>query len=222
MVVTGPTGALEYTYNHNNPTQSNGYPAIANLDNDPEAEIVIRQNNDLRVYEHDGTLKWSVTTTIDKGDNKIGIYDFNSDGIPEIVYGRRIYSSINGTLLVTGMGARGKNVNYAGGLVVAADIIDVNDCAGNPDCAGLELIARPHVYSVNIVSYTNPALNSINIEKVMAGYGDGFTSIADFDKDGALDIAVAGFDSTTNAKESLCLESQDTSIDSSILVVFHR
>ncbi|BDS13970.1 M43 family zinc metalloprotease [Aureispira anguillae] len=200
IAVNGQTGALKYSYNHNNPTQSNGYPAIANLDNDPEAEIVIRQNNDLRVYEHDGTLKWSVTTTIDLGDNTIGIYDFNADGIPEIVYGRRIYSSINGALLVTGNGARGKNTHYSGGLVLAADIIDVNDCAGNPDCNGLELIAGPHVYSVNIVSYTNTALNSISIQKVMAGYGDGYTSVADFDKNGTLDIVVAGFDSTTNQK----------------------
>ncbi|MCP4442099.1 MAG: hypothetical protein GY810_24580, partial [Aureispira sp.] len=197
----GQNGAVKYTYNSGSPTNSNGYPAIGNLDADPEGEIVIKQGNNLCVYEHDGTLKWSVAITIDPGDNTPGIYDFNEDGIPEIVYGRKIYSSSNGLLLATGTGARGKCIDYGvGGLVVGANLLEVSDCAGNPDCNGLELVAGPDVYAVNIASYTNAALNSMTVVKTMAGYGDGYTSVADFDLDGNLDVVVAGYNISTNER----------------------
>lgn len=197
----GQTGVLKYTYNAGSPTTSSGYPSIADADNDGFGEVVIRQGNNLCLYEHDGTIKWSVAITYDVGDNTYGFYDFNQDGIPEIVYGRKIYSSIDGLLLATAVGSRGKNLDYSvGGLTVAADVVNAADCANDPACNGIELIAGPDVYSVDIQSYTNSGLNTIAIVKTMAGYGDGFTSVADFDRDGNLDIIVAGYNTSTNQR----------------------
>ena len=63
-----------------------GTPALGNLDADPESEIVIKMNDTLFVYEHDGTQKW-MTDTLDFGDVTAApaLGNLDADPEPEIV-----------------------------------------------------------------------------------------------------------------------------------------
>ncbi|GJM35986.1 MAG: hypothetical protein DHS20C18_49870 [Saprospiraceae bacterium] len=189
----GITGEEKFSYTFPGINASSAYASIGNIDNDPEGEVVIWQNNEIRVYEHDGSLKWAVPRPFSTNLRISGIYDFNEDGIPEIVFGTYIFSSLDGTLLAQGNGASGTNFDYSPiGVVAVADILSEEDC-GSPNCRGLELIAGPDIYSVVIASYTDPSLNQIEVVKSLPNYGDGYTSIADFDEDGQLDVIVAGY-----------------------------
>ncbi len=188
----GVTGAEKYSYTYPGIVSGGAYASIGNLDGDPEGEVVVWQDNDIRVYEHDGTLKWAAPRPFGTQLRVSGIFDINQDGIPEIVFGTYIFSSIDGTLLVQGNGATGTNMDYPPiGIVAVADVLSEADC-GSPNCRGLELIAGPDVYSVVIASYTDPSLNQIQVERTLPNYGDGYTSVADLDEDGNLDIIVAG------------------------------
>ena len=190
----GLTGLIKYTYSQPGLTTGSAYTSIGNIDDDPEGEVIVWQENEIIVFEHDGNIKWAVPNPMPSQVRISGIYDFNEDGIPEISFGTYIFSSIDGTLLVEGTGASGTNPNYSPvGLVVGIDILSQDDC-GTPICQGLELVAGPNVYAVTIVSYSNPALNSISLVREIQGYGDGYTSVADLDEDGDLDIIVAGND----------------------------
>ena len=52
-----------------------GTPALGNLDDDPQGEIVVLTSKGLRVYEHDGALKWMTDT--------VGV-DFEVNGAPAL------------------------------------------------------------------------------------------------------------------------------------------
>ncbi len=189
----GITGAEKYSYTYPGILTGSTYASIGNLDADPEGEVVVWQDDEIRVYEHDGTLKWAVPFPFDTQLRVSGIFDINQDGIPEIVFGTYVFSSIDGTLLVQGVGSTGTNIDYPPiGVVAVADVLSEEDCGG-PECRGLEIIAGPNVYSVVIASYTDPSLNQIQIERSLPNYGDGYTSIADLDEDGRLDVIVAGY-----------------------------
>ncbi|MBK8556841.1 MAG: hypothetical protein IPL65_14180 [Lewinellaceae bacterium] len=67
---------------------------------------------------------------------------------------------------------------------VAMDVLPDTFC---PDCDGLEIVAGNEVFSVNLVT----GVCAVQVT-APAGYSDGFTSIADFDRDGDLDAIVQG------------------------------
>jgi hypothetical protein len=65
-----------------------GYPQVANLDNDPEPEILINNNGGITILEHDGSIK--IQDARPTGDVGIGawfrpstIHDFDDDGLSE-------------------------------------------------------------------------------------------------------------------------------------------
>lgn len=57
--------------------------AIGNFDDDPFAEVVVSSLGRVRVYEHDGTLKWD-TPVSDQGGGSPTVADFDGDGKPEV------------------------------------------------------------------------------------------------------------------------------------------
>jgi hypothetical protein len=182
--------------------------AIGNVDNDPEPEIIIAtidnasntgltiaghpgtsHNGFLFCYEHDGKFKWK--SNVQYGDNagkrygsSVGIADFNQDGIPEVYVYNEIYNAQTGVRLIAG-GANGlaQAGNYGFGAManpVAADL--TTD-------AGLELACGNTVYEVSITNTSGTAGNSMT-PIIRTGEPDGFTSLADIDNDGALDVVV--------------------------------
>ncbi len=61
-------------------------PAIGDLDDDGYPEIVTAGGNRIVVLNHDGTELWSAAATDKSGATGASIFDFEGDGIPEVVY----------------------------------------------------------------------------------------------------------------------------------------
>jgi hypothetical protein len=71
--------------------------------------VVAEEDCKLRAYDHNGNVKWIssevYTTTSDNRDGAPGFYDFNKDGIPEIISNARIFDSGTGAFLGEAAGA---------------------------------------------------------------------------------------------------------------------
>lgn len=82
-----------------------GYPAVANFDADPEAEIVVVAGGTVRLHDTDGTILWGpvpLPGTDPEAGGAPTVGDFDGDGAPEIgVAGSDAYAvyDTDGTLL---------------------------------------------------------------------------------------------------------------------------
>ncbi|MBL4657335.1 MAG: PKD domain-containing protein, partial [Flavobacteriales bacterium] len=188
-ILDGITGALELTIDalDNIYLQTAG-PVIADTDGDGFGEIyVITEGGPvLKCFEHTGALKFASVVTVTNREESPSIADFNGDGLAEVYVGNKIFHSLTGAFITSGGGgSRGNNVSYsvAATYPVAADVLPTGACT---DCAGLELICGNTVYSVDIPGATMTAQpNSLG-----AGLNDGWTSVADMNMDGLLDVVV--------------------------------
>ncbi len=183
-VLNGQTGALKQTIT--TPVTSTQYdgPAMADVDRDGQVEMyIITDDNFLRCYEPNGLPKpgFTPTLTIGNREHTESIADFDGDGIPEVYVDNQIYNSLTGALIVSAGVAASIGGNTAA-YPVAADVLPTGFC---PDCAGLELVCGNQVYSVNITTATMTLVST-----APAGLKDGYTSIADYNKDGKLDVIV--------------------------------
>jgi len=171
-------------------------PAIADLDHDGFGEIVIVGNDRrLRCYEHDGTLKY--VSAIQVGYNNRyrfsvpNIADFDNNGWAEVNIGNQVFNGQTGALLAQGgqfVSAGEHPARVANGFsfcsTVPMDVLPDNFC---PSCAGLEIVAGNQVLSVNLVTGIVFPVVSAPFQ-----FSDGFTSVADLDRDGDLDAIVQG------------------------------
>ena len=163
--------------------------AIGDVDNDGLGEVFFFDSNgSLNRYDYaNGTLTKTFTTD---ADGNAGLYtpnlaDFNHDGIPEVYVGNKIYSSVDGSLLVDGgsdasttQGAH--DINDSRELFsIAIDVLPDDFCT---ECSGLEIVAGNVVYAVNVQTGAISAAVT-----APAGLNDGVTSVADVDVDGDID-----------------------------------
>ncbi|MEI6410561.1 MAG: FG-GAP-like repeat-containing protein, partial [Bacteroidota bacterium] len=193
-IIDGATGATKVHIICPSDFAGGTAPAIADLDHDGYGEIVIVANDRyLRCYEHDGTLKY--TSAIQVGyDQRYrfsvpNIADFDHDGWAEVNIGNQVFNGQTGALLAEG----GPNVSagehplrkangFSFNSTVAIDALPDSFC---PDCDGLEIVAGNEVLSVNLITgVVAPVVT------VAPPYLDGFTSVADIDRDGDLDAVV--------------------------------
>jgi gliding motility-associated-like protein len=78
------TGDLINTFS--SPVLNRGVPNIGNLDNDPEPEISFVQINEMVAIDNDFNLKWRSPILDASGFTGITLFDFNADGLNEIIY----------------------------------------------------------------------------------------------------------------------------------------
>ncbi|GHV49593.1 hypothetical protein FACS1894181_08930 [Bacteroidia bacterium] len=192
-----------------------GTIAMADVDGDGYAEIFVATNEDagdqgyIYCYQYDAGInnykyKWKsnavyTTDAARRSFPNLSITDFNGDGIPEIVANDRIFNAQTRELLLdcqlianswdygTGAGHTSYTGTQTGSKGAFSSIADM-DGDGLP-----ELVAGRNIYKITLNS--NPALNTCAIlRSVIPGarteLGDGFTSVADLNLDGHLDVVV--------------------------------
>ncbi|MCB0819691.1 MAG: VCBS repeat-containing protein, partial [Bacteroidetes bacterium] len=207
LIINGVTGATETTITTPFVAWVGPTPfAMADIDGDGFGEIIVAAmdhsdnpaatRRHLVCYEHTGALKWVSDSTFGNAatarfGSSVGIADFNNDGVAEVYVYNQIFNAATGKLLASGGNANGQGImtNQAFGDLanpVAADITT------DP---GLELAAGNTVYNVTITNLTGLTGNAM-IPITIAGHGDGYTSVADIDLDGNMDIVVASEGST--------------------------
>ena len=60
--------------------------AVADVDGDGQVEIITAGGNELHCLNHDGSVLWTAAVTDESGATGASIFDFEGDGIPEVVY----------------------------------------------------------------------------------------------------------------------------------------
>ncbi|MCZ2099954.1 MAG: VCBS repeat-containing protein, partial [Chitinophagales bacterium] len=168
--------------------------AVADIDLNPTN---VRRK--LVCYRSDGNIKWvsDYKYGVREGKilniqgNNLSLADFNQDGIPEVYTHNEIFNARTGKKLVDG----GNNgFGSVRGLSVAANLDD--------DPNDLELAAGNTIYKVRI-NRTNGLAGNEMIPYFMRGMRDGYTTIADINGDGRLDVIVASLGNSEKQTSSL-------------------
>ncbi len=190
-------------------------PTVGDIDNDGIPELIIScADRRIRVFRNytenpvaPMTLWITSTGLLDFEDQRPLLADFNADGFPEIYAGRDVFrfnltNPANPTLnkILSGSATMGQSqynlYNEGASNPTAVDILTPADCNGDPDCNGLELVAGPVIYSVDLsIADGDPMEIKVqrdlrNMVPANSGYRDGYTAVADVDLDGILDIIV--------------------------------
>lgn len=195
-IIEGKTGATKRTIIGPTIYPGGTSPAIADLDRDGFGEIVMVGNDRiLRCWNHDGSLAWESSQQVGfEYRHRFAvpaIADFDHDGWAEILIANSVFNGQTGALLAAGGSgfSTGEHparipVGVSFAQSVAMDVLPDNFCA---DCSGLEIVAGNQVLSVNLQTGVVALATA-----APAAYSDGYTSIADFDRDGDLDAIVQG------------------------------
>lgn len=207
VIINGATGQTEGAINTPFMAWVGPNPvAIADVDDDGFGEIIIAtidhpsngvgQRRYLFCYEHTGTLKWQSDVQYGypgtaRFGSSLGIADFNNDGVPEVYVYNQIFNALTGRKLAEGGPTASMAVMTRQAFGDLANPIAA-DLTSDP---GLELACGNTVFQVNITNPNGTAGNSMT-PIVLPGFGDGYTSLADIDLDGNLDVVVASEGST--------------------------
>ncbi|MDR3309370.1 MAG: FG-GAP-like repeat-containing protein, partial [Tannerella sp.] len=177
---------------------------LADVDRDGFSEIIATLTNQHLIcytfVNGQWQEKWQSDNTFNILPNSAGFFpslviaDINHDGHPEVMAADKIFDAETG-FEVAALPAGGRGYLPIGNaetyMPVFADI--------NGD-GTLEAVAGNTVYSINITDRTDPTKNSVSILAQMksSGFPDGFTSVADIDCDGDLDVIVTGEGTAAN------------------------
>lgn len=206
------------------PGRFDGYPMVhpvigdVNADGIPEL-LIVSGDRRLQVFTNyratGSPVMESMVVSSDLTDDrnqKPLLADFDKDGISEVYIGNDIYQfdfSGGGIALdkiLNGNNSYGQLLwnNYISRACnpVAADLLTPTDCGGDPDCDGLELVAGNIIYSVDLstIDGDGPELKiQRDLNNMVSGstFLDGYTSVADVDLDGTLDVLVSSRRGTT-------------------------
>lgn len=190
-------------------------PTIGDINRNGRPELLITcADRRIRVFNNytenpaaPMTLWITSTDLVDFIDQRPLLADFDGDGIPEVYAGSDIFkfnftnpAAPTLTKVINGPANQGRSqyANYSQGACnpTAVDILSVADCNGDPDCDGLELVAGPVIYSIDVDpndgdGYQIKVQRNLNaMAPPPTGYMDGYTAVADIDLDGTLDVVV--------------------------------
>jgi hypothetical protein len=187
-------------------------PAVGDVDGNGIPELVmVSSERRIRVYsfydENATVLMQEIVVSSDQADErnrKPYLADFDSDGMAEVYVGNDIFRFDAGmtslTKVLDGGSSAGllfyQNYQQPNCSPVAVDILSVAECNGDPDCAGLELVAGNVIYSIDLSTTDGDGFEikiqrDLNLLQVQHIYLDGYTVVADVNLDGTLDVVVS-------------------------------
>ncbi|MBK8235774.1 MAG: VCBS repeat-containing protein [Deltaproteobacteria bacterium] len=170
------------------PGSSGGYPQVADLDDDPEPEVLLTAGTGLAMFEHDGAIKYlNLNPTGDPGSwaRPATVHDFDGDGISEFASSSRShYSVFEGDASIVWTAAVQDLSGDAGGTAF--------DFLGDGSAEAMYADEKSNlVYdSVGAVLLQTPRTSRTNVE---------YPVVADVDNDGSAEIVVVSNDSFDGA-----------------------
>jgi hypothetical protein len=190
-------------------------PAIGDLDGDGTPELVLLCNDHrIRVYTNyqPGAspvmtlMAVSVDTTILHTPSKPLLADFNGDGLSEIYVGNEVFRFdfstpgnpvLRRTAPATTVPNGRETHDNVSSCSIAADLLTPVDCAGDPDCNGLEIAAGYAIYSVDLDPFDGDPVEikkqrDLSLMPPATNFSDGHTTVGDVNLDGTLDVIVTG------------------------------
>ena len=184
-----------------------------NADGIPEL-LIISADRRIRVYSNYSETSTTVmeqiavsAQTVANRDYVAYLADFDQDGISEVYCGNEVFKfdfsgpSVSLERVLLGTGSIGqivrRNFEFDACSPIAADLLSPADCAGDPDCNGLEIAAGNMIYSIDVDPDDGDGMEikiqrDLNVLQSDFNYWDGYTAVADMNLDGTLDIVVAG------------------------------
>jgi hypothetical protein len=182
---------------------------VADINNDCKKEIIIASSEStlnpehlrrrLVCYDLDGNILWISDDIYGKNlapleqliglGGALGLADFNQDGIADVYIYNEIFNATNGVKLCDGgLNGNGKSSTSGGGASQSMSV-----AANFDDDPQLELAAGYSIYKVNISNPDGQVGNTMNaLNNDIGRLADGFTSVADLNEDGTLDVIVSG------------------------------
>ena len=187
-------------------------PAVGDVDGNGIPEVVmISSDRRIRVYsfydENASPPMQEIIVSSDLADHrnrKPYLADFDGDGMAEVYVGDDVFQFDAGfttlTKVLNGGNSAGlqfyNNYQEPNCSPIAVDILQPIHCNGDPDCNGLELVAGNVIYSVDLTTADGDGFQikiqrNLNTMQSAFNYLDGYTSVADVDLDGILDVVVS-------------------------------
>lgn len=188
--------------------------AAGDIDNNGTPELIVAAINDLSnpvtirgklvCYDFSGNVIWISNqpfglNTASHYDASPALADFNGDGIPEVYAHNQLFNAQTGELLLDG-GANGMGINVFVSGICENGISIAGDLDNNPN--DLELAAGYTVYDISITNIHGTAGNSMIPHNILVdgAYRDGFTSLADINLDGKLDVVISSSGTETDSR----------------------
>ena len=167
---------------------------IGDVDSCGSGEIIVGSTDSLLFcYSYLGNEKWRTSSHYNPNGAHVCpsliTADIMGDGHAEILAVNRIYDGETGALLVT-LPPGGRGYSYGGPPCYMPVFADIDQCGK------MEVVAGNTVYKVLITNHSGTAGNNSTVLAQMPfPFFDGFTSVADMNLDGALDVIVTGLNS---------------------------
>jgi gliding motility-associated-like protein len=164
----------------------------------------LNQRGRLICYSMSGNILWISNqqfglNTLNHYDATPALADFNADGTPEVYAHNQVFNAQTGELLLDG-GSNGLGVNTYSPGIYESSICIVGDFDNNSN--DLELAAGYTVYDITINNINGTSGNTSVPHNILVDgiYRDGFTSMADINLDGKLDIVVSSPGTETSSR----------------------
>jgi len=190
LIFDGKTGITkrEFVANPRKNYYDYAHLTIGDIDRDGSSEIFCKDWDTISCFNINGSLRW-VSDKLNMGRGfLLELADFNGDGMAEIYSGNNIVNTENGKLLINSPLSAGCNIiNGAQFTTCSANHSIAADLLPAP---GLELAAGNIVYEVSISNLNGTTGNDLNPVIADLPVLDGYTSVADIDGDGELDVVV--------------------------------
>jgi hypothetical protein len=159
------------------------YPQVANLDDDPQPEVLVAVEQGIWLLEHDGTVAWSgFAPTGEGGDwnRPVAIHDFDGDDEPEIALSAALHFGVY-------------EIDFS--PVFVADVVDVSGQAGGTAFDFLGSGVAQAIYADEQTNWVYDVDGTVLMSTPRNSYTwIEYPTVADIDNDGSAEILVGAVD----------------------------